>query len=227
MKKLLIILLMCVIGLGAKGQVSQEAFRQWHGDKYSMFIHFGLYSQLGGVWQGKQVKNGYSEQIQAFAPISKKDYEKIAGQFNPTQFNADSIAVLAKKAGMHSIILTSKHHDGFCLFKTATTSFNSYDATPCKRDFVKEISEAARRHGLRFGLYYSLIDWHYPYASPMSPHNADFITEAHHAFSKAQLKNSLPIMERFPNFGLIWEQTPRHKVRNCINWYTTTSPTAW
>ena len=52
MKKLLIILLMCVIGLGAKGQVSQEAFRQWHGDKYSMFIHFGLYSQLGGVWQG-------------------------------------------------------------------------------------------------------------------------------------------------------------------------------
>ena len=162
MKKLLIILLMCVIGLGAKGQVSQEAFRQWHGDKYSMFIHFGLYSQLGGVWQGKQVKNGYSEQIQAFAPISKKDYEKIAGQFNPTQFNADSIAVLAKKAGMHSIILTSKHHDGFCLFKTATTSFNSYDATPCKRDFVKEISEATRRHGLRFGLYYSLIDWHHP-----------------------------------------------------------------
>ena len=80
MKKLLIILLMCVIGLGAKGQVSQEAFRQWHGDKYSMFIHFGLYSQLGGVWQGKQVKNGYSEQIQAFAPISKKDYEKIAGR---------------------------------------------------------------------------------------------------------------------------------------------------
>ena len=60
MKKLLIILLMCVIGLGAKGQVSQEAFRQWHGDKYSMFIHFGLYSQLGGVWQGKQVQNGYS-----------------------------------------------------------------------------------------------------------------------------------------------------------------------
>lgn len=199
MKKLLIILLMCVIGLGAKGQVSQEAFRQWHGDKYSMFIHFGLYSQLGGVWQGKQVKNGYSEQIQAFAPISKKDYEKIAGQFNPTQFNADSIAVLAKKAGMHSIILTSKHHDGFCLFKTATTSFNSYDATPCKRDFVKEISEAARRHGLRFGLYYSLIDWHYPYASPMSPHNADFITEAHHAFSKAQLK------ELLTNYGKISE----------------------
>ena len=76
-----------------------------------MFIHFGLYSQLGGVWQGKQVQNGYSEQIQAFAKISKEDYEKIAGQFNPTQFNADSIAVLAKKAGMHSIILTSKHHD--------------------------------------------------------------------------------------------------------------------
>ena len=77
MKKLLIILLMCVIGLGAKGQVSQEAFRQWHGDKYSMFIHFGLYSQLGGVWQGKQVKNGYSEQIQALPQFPRKTTKKL------------------------------------------------------------------------------------------------------------------------------------------------------
>lgn len=167
MKKLFILLLMCIIGLGAKGQVSSAAFQKWHGDKYSMFIHFGLYSQLGGVWHQKQIQDGYSEQIRAFAQIPQAEYEKIAHEFNPTEFNADSIALLARKAGMHSIIFTSKHHDGFCLFKTATTPFNSYDASPCKRDFVKELSEAARRQGLRFGLYFSLIDWHYPYASPI------------------------------------------------------------
>ena len=191
MKKLFILLLMCIIGLGAKGQVSSAAFQKWHGDKYSMFIHFGLYSQLGGVWHQKQIQDGYSEQIRAFAQIPQAEYEKIAREFNPTEFNADSIALLARKAGMHSIIFTSKHHDGFCLFKTATTPFNSYDASPCKRDFVKELSEAARRQGLRFGLYFSLIDWHYPYASPMSPHNADFITESHHNYSKQQLKELL------------------------------------
>lgn len=121
MKKLFITLLVCVIGLGVKGQVSPQAFQQWHGDKFSMFIHFGLYSQLGGVWNHKQIQDGYSEQIRAFAQIPQEEYEKLASEFNPTAFNADSIALLAKKAGMHSIIFTSKHHDGFCLFKTATT----------------------------------------------------------------------------------------------------------
>ncbi|MBM6759143.1 alpha-L-fucosidase [Bacteroides mediterraneensis] len=201
MKKLFITLLVCVIGLGVKGQVSPQAFQQWHGDKFSMFIHFGLYSQLGGVWNHQQIQDGYSEQIRAFAQIPQEEYEKLASEFNPTAFNADSIALLAKKAGMHSIIFTSKHHDGFCLFKTATTPFNSYDASPCKRDFVKELAEAAHRQGLRFGLYFSLIDWHYPYASPMSPHNADFITEAHHNYTKQQLKE---LLTRYGTISELW-----------------------
>lgn len=69
---------MCIIGLGAKGQVSSAAFQKWHGDKYSMFIHFGLYSQLGGVWHQKQIQDGYSEQIRAFAQIPQAEYENIA-----------------------------------------------------------------------------------------------------------------------------------------------------
>lgn len=227
MKKLFILLLMCIIGLGAKGQVSSAAFQKWHGDKYSMFIHFGLYSQLGGVWHQKQIQDGYSEQIRAFAQIPQAEYEKIAREFNPTEFNADSIALLARKAGMHSIIFTSKHHDGFCLFKTATTPFNSYDASPCKRDFVKELSEAARRQGLRFGLYFSLIDWHYPYASPMSPHNADFITESHHNYSKQQLKELLTHYGTISELWLTWVPIRPHRAKNFTKWFTGTNPTAW
>ena len=112
---------------------------EWHQNKYSMFIHFGLYSVYGGVYEGKPVTRGYSEQIQSFAGIFSDWYADTALQFNPTNFNTDEIVALAKEAGMRSIVLTTKHHDGFCLFKTQTTDYNAYDSTPCKRDFVKEL----------------------------------------------------------------------------------------
>ena len=121
MKKLLILLLMCMTLIPASGKESQE---RWHHNKYSMFIHFGLYSELGGVWEGKPVTRGYSEQIQSFAGIFSDWYGDTALRFNPTLFHADSIVALAKKAGMRSIIFTTKHHDGFCMFKTATTDYN-------------------------------------------------------------------------------------------------------
>lgn len=164
-----------------------------------MFIHFGLYSHLGGVWDKKNIDRGYSEQIQAHAGIYSDTYAEQAAFFNPSNWNADSIALLAKRAGMRSIVITSKHHDGFCMFKTATTDFNIVDATPFKRDVLKELSEACKRHGLNFGLYFSLIDWHYPQAYPISSHNADFMTPEHHEYNKKQLT------ELVTNYGSISE----------------------
>lgn len=189
----------CVISLGATAQISKEAFEKWHKNKYSMFIHFGLYSELGGVWEGKPVTRGYSEQIQSFAGIFSDWYGDTALRFNPTLFDADAIVALAKEAGMRSIVITTKHHDGFCMFKTATTDYNSYDATPSKRDFVKEISEACKRGGINFAIYYSLIDWHFPQAYPISSHNCDFITPQHHEFTKAQ------VTELLTNYGPVSE----------------------
>ena len=156
-----------------------------------MFIHFGLYSHLGGVWDGEPVRQGYSEQIQSFAGIFSDWYAETAYEFNPDRFNADEIALLAKKAGMRSIVFTSKHHDGFCMYDTETTSYNSMDMLPVGRDFVRELSEACRMHGLKFGLYFSLIDWNYPHAYPISSHNADFVTPEHHEFSKRQIRELL------------------------------------
>lgn len=199
MKKLLTLLFISLICLNVSAQISQEAFKQWHQNKYSMFIHFGLYSELGGVWEGKPVTRGYSEQIQSFAGIFSDWYGDTALRFNPTEFNADEIVALAKEAGMRSIVITTKHHDGFCMFKTATTDYNSYDATPGKRDFIKEISDACKRGGINFAIYYSLIDWHFPQAYPISSHNCDFITPQHHAFTKAQ------VTELLTNYGPISE----------------------
>ena len=170
-----------------------------------MFIHFGLYSELGGVWNGKPVKQGYSEQIQSFAGIFSDWYADTALKFNPVNFNADSIVALAKEAGMRSIVFTTKHHDGFCMFNTATTDYNSYDATPCKRDFIKEMSEACKKGGINLGLYFSIIDWNYPHAYPISSHNCDFITPQHHELSKKQVTELLtkygPISELWFDMG--------------------------
>ena len=180
-------------------QVSDTAFKTWHESKFSMFIHFGLYSELGGVWEGQPVRRGYSEQIQSFAGIFSDWYGDTALRFNPTEFNADEIAALAKEAGMRSIVITTKHHDGFCMFRTATTDYNSVDATPAGRDFVKELSEACEKAGIRLGLYFSIIDWHYPHAYPISSHNCDFITPQHHELSKRQ------VTELLTNYGPISE----------------------
>ena len=182
--------------LTAGAQIKPD--RQWMDNKFSMFIHFGLYSKLGGVWQGQPVRQGYSEQIQAFAGIFSDWYAATALTFNPTQWNPDSVVALAKRAGMRSIVFTAKHHDGFCMYESQYTDFDIVDATPYRRDLMKELSDACRRGGMRFAVYYSLIDWHFPEAYPISSHNADPLTEEHFDYNMKQA------MARYLNCGLTW-----------------------
>ncbi len=209
MKKYIILMLSFVL---AFTKVSAQK-NEWQADKYSMFIHFGLYSHFGGVYDGQPVRQGYSEQIQSFAGIFSDWYAEEARNFDPVEFDADEIARLAKAGGMRSIVFTSKHHDGFCMFDTKTTSYSSVAMMPSHRDFVNEMSLACRKHGLRFGLYFSLIDWNYPYAYPISSHNADFVTPEHHEFSKAQVRELLtnygPISELWFDMGSLLPQQSR------------------
>ena len=199
MKKIFTLLMVALLCIHASAQIAPDAYNKWHQNKYSMFIHFGLYSVYGGVYEGKSVTFGYSEQIQSFAGIFSDWYGDTALKFDPVKFNADEIVALAREAGMRSIVITTKHHDGFCMFKTATTPYNSVDATPSKRDYVKEISDACRRGGINFAIYFSLIDWNFPHAYPISSHNCDFITPQHHEFTKAQ------VTELLTNYGPVSE----------------------
>ena len=190
-----------------------QSFDRWYNDKFSMFIHFGLYSHLGGVWDGEPVRQGYSEQIQSFAGIFGDWYASVAQEFDPVNFDAKAIVALAKQAGMRSIVFTSKHHDGFCMFDSATTDYDSVESTPSGRDYVRELSEACAESGVNFGLYFSLIDWHYPHAYPISSHNADFITPQHHELNKQQVRELLtsygPISELWFDMGSLTPQQSR------------------
>lgn len=134
----------------------------WREARFGMFIHWGIYAQAAGYWQGKPVP-GAGEWIMNRAKIPVKEYATLAEQFNPVKFNADEWVALAKAAGMKYIVITSKHHDGFAMFHSAASPFNIYDATPFKRDPLKELSEACQRQGIRLGFYYSQAqDWHHP-----------------------------------------------------------------
>lgn len=199
MKKIKLVAFLLLFSLVAKAQIKPDQI--WLDSKYSMFIHFGLYSKLGGVWNGQPVKDGYSEQIQSFAGIFSDWYGYTAYAFNPDKWNADSIVSLAKKAGMRSIVFTSKHHDGFCMYHSQYTDFNIVDATPFGRDVMKELSNACLKAGIRFSVYFSLIDWHFPEAYPISSHNADPLTDAHYQYNLKQVEE---IMTNYGKISEIW-----------------------
>jgi len=133
---------------------------EWFKGKNGMMMHWGLYSLLGGEYRGKRSMS-YAEWIQSCFAIPNAEYSKLAQAFNPLYFNADELIQLAKDCGMEYFVVTSKHHDGFALFHSKASAFNSYDATPFHRDIIEELANACARKGIKLGLYYSQdLDWH-------------------------------------------------------------------
>lgn len=127
---------------------------------YGMMVHWGLYSLLGGEYKGRKVRN-YAEWAQSYFRIPNAEYGKLASAFNPVFFDADEWVKFAKECGMKYFVVTSKHHDGFAMFKSKADKYNVVDATPFGRDVMAELGEACYKHGLKFGLYYSQdLDWH-------------------------------------------------------------------
>jgi len=127
---------------------SREMFRDM---KFGMFIHWGIYSILGnGEW------------VMHDRGIPYKNYSRLAGFFNPQQFNAKDIVALAKAAGMKYITITSRHHDGFSMFKTDATGYNIVDATPYHHDPLKDLADECHKQGIKLFFYYSLLDWGRP-----------------------------------------------------------------
>ena len=140
----------------------QWARTAWYREaKFGLFIHWGLYASPAGKWQGREVAGG--EWIMNRARIPVQEYARLAEQFNPVKFAADEWVQLAKEAGMRYIVITSKHHDGFAMFGSKVSPYNIVDATPFKRDVLKELSAACQRQAMPFGFYYSQSqDWHHP-----------------------------------------------------------------
>ena len=150
-----------VVKLRAEDAKRGQLFDQGN---YAMFIHWGLYSQLGNKVDG-ETYYGIGEWImnQRMAGIPIAEYKKLAKKFNPVDFDARAIAKLARDAGMKYIVITAKHHDGFAMYESQACDFNIVDATPWGKDPMKDLAAACREEGLGFGFYYSHNqDWTFP-----------------------------------------------------------------
>ena len=132
---------------------------QWFEEaRYGLFIHWGLYAQLGGIWNGKAYPGG-TEWIMRTAQIPYTEYRRLQDTFDPVDFDAEKWACLAESFGCRYVCITAKHHDGFAMFASDASDYNILH-TPFGRDIVMELSEACRRHSLVFCVYYSQMqDW--------------------------------------------------------------------
>jgi alpha-L-fucosidase len=190
---------------------AQKARLAWfHEAKYGLFIHWGLYAVPAGTWNGHRVP-GLGEWIMNRARIPVREYEQLAPQFNPVKFKAHDWVQLAKDAGMKYIVITSKHHDGFALYDSKVSSFDVVDATPFKRDILKELADACAKQGMRLGFYYSQAqDWHDPNGAG---NTWDFGPDEKKDFDKYLRGKAEPqVRELLTGYGpvaLLWFDTPR------------------
>jgi alpha-L-fucosidase len=205
MGMLAFLLLASVAGLLAQRETQPEhdARMQWWRDaRFGLFIHWGLYSIPAGEWKGR---TNHAEWIRTTAEIPLAEYDKFVSQFNPVQFNADEWVRMAKAAGMKYIVITSKHHDGFCLFDSQYTDFD-VASTPFKRDILKELADACHKQGIRMCWYHSIMDWHHPDYIPRRDWEKDRpASGADFNRYVAHMKNQIrELLTKYGDIGVLW-----------------------
>jgi len=211
MKKLIIFFALLIsIGpvLFAQKTITQDERMQWWRDaRFGMFIHWGLYSIPAGEWKGKEYPQ-IGEWIMKNARIPVAEYEELAKQFNPVKFDAMAFVSTAKNAGMKYITITSKHHDGFAMFKSNASKYNIVDATPYGKDIIKTLAEECQKQGLKMCFYYSQSrDWH---ESNGLDNDWDFPKERNfQKYLDEKVKPQLTeLLTNYGPIGLIWFDTP-------------------
>ena len=192
------------------------------------FIHWGLYSLPGGIWNGREAPY-LAEWIQSSQRIPNAEYSRLAQRFAPQGFDADAIVQAFAAAGMRYLVFTAKHHEGFAMWRSRVSDFNSYDATPARRDFVAEWAAACQKHGVKLGLYYShCLDWHEPDGGDPRPcplnagimswgNDWDYPDQAAKNFDRYFERKALPqLTELLSNYGpvaVLWLDCPMQVIQ--------------
>lgn len=183
--------------------------------RLGLFIHWGLYAIPAGEWKGQPMRgNGYAEQINNNCRIPNREYEPLAGLFQPQAFDAETWVRLARNAGMRYLVFTAKHQDGFAMFHSKVTDFNVVDATPFARDPLAEIAAACAKYDVRLGIYYSHArDFHCPGANWNDHGNTwDFSPQTEADFENYFESLALPqVKELLSSYGeifLMWFDVP-------------------
>jgi alpha-L-fucosidase len=175
----------------------------WREARFGLFIHWGIYAIPAGEWKGKTTPS-VGEWLMHHMQIPVEEYEPLAQQFDPVEFDAKQWVRIVKDAGMKYIVITSKHHDGFAIFDSAVSDYDVM-ATPWKRDPLKELAEACEQEGIRLCFYYSILDWHHPDYLPRQTwdkrpaEGADF--DRYVTYMKSQLRE---LLTNYGPIGVLW-----------------------
>lgn len=181
----------------------------WREARFGMFIHWGLYAVPAGTWKGEKIP-GIGEWIMKRAEIPVAQYEPLANDFNPTEFNADEWMSLASEAGMKYLVITAKHHDGFAMYKSDCCDYNIVDRTPWGKDPMKDLAAACKKYDIKLCFYYSQAqDWNHPNGIG---NDWDFKPEDEKDFDQYLDEKCIPqlkeLLTNYGPIGLIWFDTP-------------------
>lgn len=183
--------------------------KDWFKDaKYGLFIHWGLYALLGGVYKGKQAPYG-AEWIMKNAGVPLAEYRKLKDMFNPVEFDAEYVVKKAKEWGMKYIVFTAKHHDGFAMYDSKESEYNIMH-TPYGKDVVKQLANACRKQDMIFCIYYSQMqDWE---DENGWGNTWDFKPDQEKDFEKYFYGKVIPqvdeLLSNYGDIGIMWFDTP-------------------
>ncbi|TKG95883.1 alpha-L-fucosidase [Puteibacter caeruleilacunae] len=200
------LVLLCLL-TSAQKNVNNRA--RWFVDsRFGMFIHWGVYSGAEGVWKGEKIRydNDYAEWIYYRNRIDRNEYVTLLDRFVWEDINPEEWVLLAKAAGMKYVTITAKHHDGFALWDSKVSDYDVTDYTNPKRDIIKELADACKKHGLKLGLYYShWVDWEHPYGWDHSKEIYKLDAKQYdHYWQEKVMPQMRELLTNYGDIGLIW-----------------------
>ncbi|MFP4622482.1 MAG: alpha-L-fucosidase [Bacteroidales bacterium] len=209
MKNFLFTLLFVALSIFVLAQQDTNPRAQWFVDsRYGMFIHWGVYSGAEGYWKGEKLRddNNYAEWIYYRNRIDKEEYVTLLDRFDWDEIDPEEWVILAKKAGMKYLTFTAKHHDGFALWDSDVSDYDVADYTEPSRDIVKELSQACKKHGIKFGLYYShWVDWAHPYGWDHTREIYDLSEEEYAQYWQEKVIPQMrELLTQYGNIDMIW-----------------------
>lgn len=187
-------------GAQYEGKRTDAAMQKWRSNRFGQFIHWGLYAIPGGEWKGKTYTYA-AEFLKSSAHIPNSTWASLQYQFNPVKFDPKTWAKMAKKMGVKYMTITTKHHEGFCLWPTQYTKFNIGN-TPYKKDIIKALVDAYNSEGIDVNFYYSVLDWHHPdWRYDIKTKEDSIAFSRYLTFAQNQLKE---LAENYPSVKGFW-----------------------
>jgi len=220
-KFLLILFLVAGTWVDGLSQKNTNTRALWFTEaRFGMFIHWGVYSGAEGIWKGEKLRNDndYAEWIYYRNRIARDEYTTLLKRFDWKRIDPEQWVLLAKKAGMKYVTITAKHHDGFALWDSQVSDYDVAEFTDPKRDIIRELAEACRKHGLKLGLYYShWVDWEHPGGWDHSKEIYGITAEEYDRYWQGKVIPQIrELLTRYGEVGLIWFDMWIHHSRTCV-----------